>query len=344
VDRLTIGSDCEILIGREMLDPAVVLPDRPGRTTAAVLAQPGSRDVAGRLARALSSAGLRAPVRVLPDGEAAKTPEVVAEVWTWLAGEGLTRGDTVVAVGGGALSDIAGFAAATFLRGIEAVTVTTTLVGAVDAAIGGKTALNLGGKNLVGVFRHPARILIDLSILERLSEPLVRAGAAEALKTGLIGDPALVDLYERDGLDADLEEVVRRSVAVKAGVVERDPTERGERAHLNYGHTVGHAVERAAGVGHGPAVAIGMVAAGRASSLELGFADEQRQRAVLERLRLPVAAPPVSGSEVRGLLALDKKRDAAGLRMVLLEAIGVPRVWHVDSATVDAALAAVGIS
>lgn len=344
MDRLTIGAACEILIGRDLIDPAVVLPERPGRGAAAVLAQPGSAGTARRVAGALSAAGVRSPVRILPDGEAAKTPEVVAGVWAWLAEERLTRSDTVVAVGGGALSDAAGFAAATFLRGIEAVTVTTTLVGAVDAAIGGKTGLNLGGKNLVGVFRHPARIVIDIAILERLPEALLREGAAEALKTGLIGDPALVDLYERDGPDADLEVVVRRCAAVKAGIVARDPTEQGERAHLNYGHTIGHALERAAGIGHGAAVAVGMVAAGRASQRLLGFDGEERQRSVLARLGLPIAAPAVDAAQVRDLVALDKKRDAQGLRMVLLEAVGTPRVRHVDSATVNSALAAVGIS
>lgn len=342
--RLTIGPACEILVGRGLLEAVTVLPERPGRRVAAVLAQPGSVGWAQQIATAARSAGLRAPIRVLPDGEAAKTPDVVAGVWEWLAGEHLTRADTLVTVGGGALSDAGGFAAATFLRGIEAVAVATTLVAAVDAAIGGKTALNLGGKNLVGVFRHPVRIVIDIGILEGLPEHLLREGAAEALKTGLIGDPGLVEILERDGLDADLEDVVRRSAGVKAAIVERDPTEQGERAHLNYGHTIGHAVERAAGIGHGAAVAIGMVAAGRASRRLLGFDGEERQRAALTRLGLPTAAPAVDAAAVRPLIALDKKRDAQGLRMVLLEAIGRPRVLHVDSATVDAALAAVGIS
>jgi len=343
VERLRVGDACDVLIGRNLLDAPTVLPERPGRAAAAVLAQPGSERAARTVVEHLEGAGVRSPLRVLPDGEAAKTSEVAADVWSWLAEERIGRADTLVGVGGGALSDVAGFVAATFLRGIEAVTVTTTLVGAVDAAIGGKTALNLGGKNLVGVFRHPTRIVIDLSILETLPEPLIREGAAEALKTGMVGDPALVGLYERDGLLADLGEVVRRSVAVKAGIVNRDPTEQGERAHLNYGHTIGHAVERAAGMPHGWAVAVGMVAAARASHRLLGFEDEERQRAILERLGLPTAAPPVRASEVRYLVELDKKRDAAGIRMVLLEAVGAPRVRHVDSATVDAALAAVGI-
>ncbi len=177
----------------------------------------------------LREAGLAAELRVLPDGEAAKTLAVAEGVYEWLAGLGLTRADTVLGVGGGSLTDLAGFVAATFLRGVEAVYVPTTLVGAVDAAIGGKTGVNLGAKNLVGAFQHPARVVIDADLLDALPLGLRRDGAAEALKAGLIGDPDLVGLYERDGLEADPAEVVRRAVAVKAAVVGRDFREEGER-------------------------------------------------------------------------------------------------------------------
>ena len=138
--------------------------------------------------------------------------------------------------------------------------------------------------------------------------------------------------------------MVRRSLVVKAEVVGRDFLETGERAVLNYGHTVGHAIEVAAGIGHGPAVAIGMVAAGRASALAAGFSGEERQRAAVERLGLPIRAPKVDRAAVLRLLHMDKKRDAAGLRMVLLEDVGAPLVSHVDSATVDAALESVGVT
>lgn len=323
----------------------MVLGDRPGRARVAVLAQPGEP---ARLARALVGAlqgsDLAAEMRILPDGEEAKTLAVAAGVYEWLAGLGLTRDDTVLAVGGGALTDLAGFVAATFLRGVEAVYVPTTLLGAVDAAIGGKTAVNLGAKNLVGAFRHPARVVIDADVLDALPESLRREGAAEALKAGLVGDPNLVALYERDGLEADPLEVVRRAVAVKAAIVGRDFREQGERAYLNYGHTIGHAVEAATGVSHGSAVAVGMVAAGRAAALVAGFPEEERQREVIARLGLPVAGRGAGRGEVQRLLGLDKKRDAAGLRMVLLERVGRPRLEHVAAATVEAALAAVGIS
>jgi 3-dehydroquinate synthase len=348
VDRFLIGGISEVMVGRGLLAGGL-LPEQEGRRSAAVVAQPGSASIAERIAVDLVRTGLRAPMRVLPDGDAAKTLAVAEDVYGWLSAERIGRGDSLVAVGGGALTDVAGFVAATYLRGIEAVYVPTTLLGAVDASIGGKTGLNLEGKNLVGAFRHPARVIIDVAVLEALPEHLLREGCAEALKTGLIGDGALLDLLASTGLDADLGEVVRRSVAVKAAVVNRDPTEQGERAHLNYGHTVGHAVETATGCSHGHAVAVGMVAAGRASALVLGFPDEERQTTALERLGLPVTAVGRDGAApeagvVLGLMEKDKKRDHTGLRMVLLEAVGSPRVVHADAATVGAALEAVGIA
>jgi 3-dehydroquinate synthetase len=344
VDRILIGEVSEILVGRGIIGPDTVLDHRPDRRRVAVIAQPNVARLARGLARDIRAGGLAAEVRVVPDREAVKTLPAVGEIYTWLNDIGMTRQDTVVGVGGGALTDAAGFVAATYLRGVEAVYVPTTLLGAVDAAIGGKTAVNVGGKNLVGAFAHPRRVVVDADVLDRLPADIVREGAAEALKAGLIGDPDLVELYERDGLGADIEEVVQRAVAVKAAVVDRDFTEGGERAHLNYGHTVGHAVEVAAPMSHGHAVAVGMVAAGRVSALVAGFTGEDRQRAAIERLGLPTAAHGVAYEDAVRLMALDKKRSAEGLRFVVLEAIGRPGLRVVDSATLDAALQAVGIT
>ncbi len=332
--RISVGDASEVLIGRDLLDGGL-LREREGRERVVVLTQPGARSIAERVA-----AGLAAAILELPDGEDAKSLAVVEDAYRWLASQGLHRGDTVVAVGGGSLTDVAGFVAATYLRGIEAVYVPTTLLGAVDAAVGGKTGVNLDGKNLVGAFHHPSRVVIDVAVLEALPPELWREGAAEALKAGLIADPALVDLFERHGADAPLAEVVQRAVSVKAGVVADDFREAGRRAILNYGHTVGHAVEIAAGMRHGDAVAVGMVAAGAVSEAVCGFAHRARQDGIIAALGLPTAAA-ADRSEVRRLLALDKKRDAAGLRMVLLEAVGAPVVCHVDGATVEAALDAV---
>ena len=330
-------------IGRGILGAAPLLADRE-RAVAAFVAQPATAGIARSLAREAGAGGPHTAVRVLPDGEAAKDLGVVEDLYRWMLELGMTRSDTLVAVGGGALTDAAGFAAATYLRGIECSFVPTTVLAAVDAAIGGKTGVNLDGKNLVGAFRHPSRVVVDVDVLDRLPEPIKRDGLAEVLKAGLIGDLRLLELLEAGGIDADLEEAVGRAITVKADVVGRDFTEQGERAHLNYGHTIGHAVEVAGGFGHGEAVAVGMVAAGRASARECGFADEARQREAIARLGLPLAAPGVARDEALQLVDRDKKRDAAGLRMVLLEAVGAPLVRHVGSATVDAALDAVDIA
>ncbi|MBN2113807.1 MAG: 3-dehydroquinate synthase [Acidimicrobiia bacterium] len=345
MEVLRVAGATDVVVGRGLLSASLVVEERPGRRRAAFFCQPGEpARLSRRLARELQAAGMASAVRVLPDGEAAKTIEVAAAAYAWLAGLGLTREDTVVGVGGGALTDVAGFVAATFLRGVEAILVPTTLLGAVDAAIGGKTALNLGAKNLVGAFHHPSRVIVDADLLDGLPLDLRREGWAEALKAGLVGDPGLVAMFERDGTHTDLAEVVRRAVAVKAAIVGRDPRDHGERAHLNYGHTIGHAVEVAGGLSHGAAVAVGMVAAGRAGAELAGFAEEARQREVIASLGLPVAAPGLDGAEARRLIGQDKKRSGAGLRMVVLEVIGRPRLEMAPTATVSSALAAVGIS
>lgn len=343
MDEIVIEGATRILVGRGAPDAAAVLGGRPEPPVVAVVTQPGAARVARALVRTLRSAGAATGLRVLPDGEGAKDLGVVADLYRWLAELGVGRRDLLIGVGGGTVTDVAGFAAATWLRGIEVVHVPTTLLGAVDAAVGGKTGVNLDGKNLVGAFHHPTRVVIDVGVLDALPAALRREGLAEALKTGLIGDPGLVDLLEAEGEAADLAEVVRRSVAVKAAVVERDFREAGEREILNYGHTIGHAVEVATGIRHGEAVAVGMVAAGRASALLTGFADEARQRDLIGRLGLPTSAGGASRERVLELAALDKKRGPTGLRMVLLAAVGEPRVLPVDSATVDAALQAIGV-
>jgi 3-dehydroquinate synthetase len=333
----------DIVIGRHCIDAATVL-GREASGPIPILTQPGATDTARRLADSAAAAGLTAEVRTLPDGDEAKRLAVVDEVLRWLSDLGVSRDGIIVGVGGGALTDVAGFVAAVYLRGLAVAYVPTTLLGAVDASIGGKTGINVDGKNLAGLFRHPRTVVIDADVLDGLPDDIKRHGFAEALKAGLVGDPSLVDLIEHDGVGADLEEVVRRSVAVKVGIVGRDFEEAGDRAHLNYGHTVGHAVEAASGMPHGEAVAVGMVAAGRVSALVAGFADEERQRSLVAGLGLPVAAADADAREVRRHLGRDKKRDAGGLRMVVLEAIGSPQVVHVDAATVDIALESIGIT
>ncbi|HAX81109.1 MAG TPA: 3-dehydroquinate synthase [Actinobacteria bacterium] len=337
--ELVVGGVTAVWIGHRA-DAALVRADSAAQRIA-YMTQPG---IPGTIARRLAAAeGAAAFLIEVPDGDAAKSLAVTEEVCGRLAAAGMERGDLIVAVGGGAVTDLAGFVAAVYLRGIRVHYVPTTLLGAVDAAIGGKTGVNLEAKNLVGVFRHPARVIVDLDILGALSPAARRPGAAEALKAGMVGDAELVRLLERDGLDAPIDEVIERAIRVKAAVVEQDFREAGLRAVLNYGHTVGHALEVAARIGHGEAIAVGMVAAGRASALLLGFDAEDRQRAAIARLGLPIAAPAVDADRIRALLGADKKRSGGVPRMVLLAAIGNPLVAAVDDATVTAALTAVGI-
>ena len=333
-----------VLVGRAM-DQAVVgaVADlAPQRV--AVVCQPSTYDLAASYAALLAAAGFDATGYTLPDGEDAQPIAVVEEVYRYLNGQSFTRSDVIMGVGGGALTDVAGFVAGTYLRGIPAIYVPTPLLGAVDAAIGGKTGVNVDGKNLAGVFRHPDSVIIDIDTLDRLPLRQRAEGAAEAIKTGLVADMAIVEAYEADGIDVDLALVVDRSVAVKAAIVSEDFTERDRRAILNYGHTIGHAIETSTGRSHGTSVAIGMVAAGAAGAHLLGFSGQERQEAVLERVGLPLRAPEAKRETVRALMALDKKRDATGLRMVLLRDFMQPEVVAVDDATVEAGLHAVGLA
>lgn len=319
----------EIRIGRNLLED--VLPERE-RSRTVVLTQPGAEPVGRQIA-----ARLAAPVRVLPDGERAKAISVAEEMYRWLDEVDVDRHGTLVAVGGGTVSDLAGFVASTYLRGIELVTVPTTLLAAVDASIGGKNAVNLEAKNLVGTFWEPTRVVVDLDLLDRLPKERLRDGMAEIVKAGFIGDEQLVSLLEKDGLSASLSVAVPAAIAVKAGIVSRDPTEHGERALLNYGHTVGHAIERVAPVGHGEAIAVGMVVASALSERMLGFTDRHRHRAVIQRLELPITAAADLDSVMR-MMRSDKKRFRGSTRMVLLERIGSPLLVEVPEAAVSSVL------
>ncbi|HHC07112.1 MAG TPA: iron-containing alcohol dehydrogenase [Actinobacteria bacterium] len=349
MDRFLIGPPPDpastIVVGSGLVDRVgELLPPRPSRTQAVVVHQPTVAAVAGRVAASLAGAGLVVDVVEAPDGEAAKTLGAVGALYRRFNDLRLDRGGLVAAVGGGALCDAAGFAAATYLRGIEAAYVPTTLLAGVDAAIGGKTGINVEGKNLVGAFAHPRLVAVDLDVLRGLPARLLAEGHVEALKTGYVGDAGLVDHYRRRGPEVSLEEVVPRAVAVKAKIVEADFREGDRRAHLNLGHTVGHAVETATGRSHGEAVAVGLVAAAAASAKVTGFDWVDDVRRILEGLGMPTSAPDADPRRVLALMGLDKKRSRGAWRMVLLEEVGVPRVVDVDDATVRAALDAVGIA
>jgi 3-dehydroquinate synthetase len=318
--------------------PVSLLPDRGGRSLSAVFTQAGALDVAREVSELTSGA----PVMELPDRDEAKSLEIAEKGYQWLAGLQLGRHDTVLGVGGGAVTDTAGFIGATWLRGVEVVLVPTTLLGAVDAAIGGKTGINLAGKNLVGAFHLPSRVVINLKVLDQVPYELRLEGTAEALKAGLVGDPKLVEVYESHGLAAPLDEVVPKAVAVKVDVVNNDYREDGRRAILNFGHTIGHAVEIAGAMPHGFAVAVGMVAAGAVSSAKYGFSNDWLTN-LIGNLGLPVSVDGVSADLVFELIGRDKKRSAGGTRMVLLRAVGDPVVEVVGHDDVMLGMRAVGI-
>ncbi|HVR77415.1 MAG TPA: 3-dehydroquinate synthase family protein [Acidimicrobiia bacterium] len=338
---LTVAGSTELIVGHGL--PDVILPVRAGRQRVAVITQPGATQIALDVAQRLREIGLQVEVIGLPDRDEAKTLAVAESVYEALARFGFGRHDTVVGVGGGSVTDLAGFVAGTWLRGVEVVHIPTTLLAAVDAAIGGKTGVNLAGKNLVGLFWHPTRVVVDVGILGRLPGSLRREGLAEALKAGIVGDPELFDLLATHGEDSELEEVVTRAAAVKARVVGEDERESGVRATLNFGHTIGHAIEFASPLSHGECVAVGMVAAGRISERRLRFPGFQRMVAAIAGLGLPIRVDGLDRARVEDLLRHDKKRDAEGLRMVLLRSLGDPVVEHVDDVDLESGLGAVGL-
>ena len=337
--RVPVGDSSEVLIGPRL--PLRLLPPSPHREQAVVIAQPGAMAVAHRVMDRLAAEAVPTLIEV-PDREGAKSLEVVGMLYRRLAELNLGRHDTIVGVGGGATTDVAGFAAATWLRGVECVLVPTTLLGAVDASIGGKTGINVMGKNLAGAFWHPSRVAISLDVLAALPEGLLREGSAEVIKAGFIADPRIVEILDTHGLSFPMAEVVRRAVTVKAEVVTGDFREAGRRAILNFGHTVGHGIEVVCGLPHGYAVSVGMVAAAAISADRYGF-DENLVRHPLEGLGLPTRAAGAHREVVRRLVSRDKKRTAAGMRMVLLRGIGDPVVEHVDGDLVELGMDAIGV-
>jgi 3-dehydroquinate synthase len=289
----------------------------------------------------------------VPSGEAAKSVRGLERVWEGLAARGLGRDGAIVALGGGSVSDLAGFAAATWLRGVPWVALPTTLLAQVDASVGGKTAVDLAaGKNLVGAFHQPAGVLVDPGTLATLPARHRRSGLAEVLKTGFAVDAALWNWLEArldalaEGEAPALAGAVARTIAAKARVVEADERERegGGRSALNFGHTLGHAIEAALGYRrllHGEAVAVGMRAAAWLSVRVAGLKPEShiRLEAALDHLGLPIRMPPLALPRVLKAMRQDKKRAGATTRWVLTPRIGdasVPRA--VDSRLVRAAL------
>ena len=287
---------------------------------------------------ALRDGGWEAESIEVPDGESSKSLEVAASLYDRLVEMGVDSGGAVFALGGGVVGDLAGFVAATYRRGIRLAQLPTTLLGQVDASIGGKVAVNHPrGKNLIGAFHQPAGVVIDTATLESLPEREVRSGLAEIIKHAAIADAALFEFLEAElAAFVRLDEltvryVLARNCQIKAQVVEEDPYDKGARACLNYGHTIGHAIERAAGewdLRHGEAVAIGIVAEARLA-LELGVCEEatvERQVALVEAAGLPTSAPRIDIERALRGLEQDKKIAAGRLRLPVVPDIGTVRV------------------
>jgi shikimate kinase/3-dehydroquinate synthase len=280
---------------------------------------------------ALKRAGYRVHVISIPAGEASKTLATASNVYDGLVAARAERTDFIVCLGGGVVTDLGGFVAGTYLRGLDFVHVPTTLLGMVDAAVGGKTGVDHPrGKNLIGGFFQPRAVVIDPAVLETLPERELRAGGAELIKHGLILDAGLV--AELEAAEGDLSalrsaRLIARSVAIKAAVVSEDEREQGRRTLLNYGHTIGHAIESVTGYQswlHGEAVAVGMHAAGLIA-LELGLLPGEaleRQQALLRSFGLPERAPGLDAGAIIDATLVDKKVRGGAVRWVLLEAIG----------------------
>jgi 3-dehydroquinate synthase len=337
--RLTVNAATpyDVVVGRGITAELRSLLD--GAARVAIIHPPTLRDRAEVLRASLVSDDLVVHLVEVPDGEAAKTAEVLTFCWKVLGGAGFTRSDAIVGLGGGSTTDLAGFVAASWLRGVRFVNLPTTVLGMVDAAVGGKTGINTdAGKNLVGAFHEPAGVLCDIDTLASLSLPEIRSGMAEVAKCGFIADPSILASIEEnpagvlDPEEALLTELITKGIAVKAATVEQDLRETGGtsgigREALNYGHTLGHALEREHSytMRHGEAISVGMVFAAELAR-GAGYIDDTlvaRHRNILRMIGLPTSTdadfePLLSGMRV------DKKARGNTLRFVVLQGLANP--------------------
>ena len=343
-----------IHIGAGLLERAdLLVPLLPQRRVALVTNHTVAPLYLDRVARSLEAAGIGSVRIVVPDGEAHKDWPTLNKVFDALLENRCDRKTAIVALGGGVIGDLAGFAAATYQRGVPFVQVPTTLLAQVDSSVGGKTAINHPlGKNMIGAFHQPLAVLADMDTLATLPPAELRAGLAEVIKHGAIRDAAFFDWLESN-IDAllrldrgALAYAVKRSVEIKAAVVAVDERETGLRALLNFGHTFGHAIEAGLGFGawlHGEAVAAGMVMAADLSA-RLGMldrADADRLSRLVARAGLPVAGPALGPARYLDLMAIDKKAEAGRIRFILLDRLGAARISDsVPPGTLQATLSA----
>ncbi|GIH27368.1 3-dehydroquinate synthase [Acrocarpospora phusangensis] len=333
VTRIRVHGDApyDVVVGTGVLAelPALV---GEGVRTVAVVSPASLPEISRPVCESLRAAGYEVVSLPVPDGEQAKTVGVAAELWSAFGRYGITRTDAVVGVGGGATTDLAGFVAATWLRGVKVIQVPTTLLAMVDAAVGGKTGINTPeGKNLVGAFYPPKGVLCDLATLVSVPREDYVAGLAEIIKGGFIADPTILMLVEDDPAGARVPEgdhtraLIERKIQVKADVVGADLKESGLREILNYGHTLAHAIERVEDyrIRHGEAVAIGLVYAAEVARLDGRLADAvvDRTRSILTSVGLPTSYRKDAWPRLREHMRVDKKSRGAKLRLVVLDDI-----------------------
>lgn len=315
-------------IGSGLLDRAgaLITASTGSRTCAVITDTTVEKLYAARVCRSLQDAGVTVRLYAFPAGERSKNIAVYGEMLEFLAENKLTRSDFVVALGGGVAGDMAGFAAATYQRGVDYIQMPTTLLAASDSSVGGKTAIDLAaGKNLAGAFHQPKMVICDTDTFQTLPEEDFSGGMAETVKHALIADAGFYRFLMEEPVRERIGDVVRRNVEIKASVVGEDEFERGRRKILNFGHTLGHAIEKNSGftVPHGHAVAMGMVLAARAAE-RLGYSPAGTLDAVLaacRRFQLPVQCP-YTAPQLFAAAVSDKKRSGGSIDVVVLEEIG----------------------
>jgi 3-dehydroquinate synthase len=337
--RIQVGAlePYEVLVGRSLLDDVPMYLS--GARKVLIIHPVGLSVSAETLRDSLAEKGFESVLAGVPDGEDSKRIEVAAFCWGILGKSEFSRTDMIIGFGGGTVTDLAGFVAATWLRGVGVVQIPTTLLAMVDAAVGGKTGVNTSeGKNLVGVFHSPKAVLVDLDTLESLPRNELLAGFAEVVKCGFISDTSILETIEKDVSEAtrigssSFADLITRAIKVKAAVVAEDFREQGLREILNYGHTLGHAIELAERYKwrHGAAISIGMVFVAELAHLNgrLSSSDVQRHRDILSSLGLPVSYPGDKWPQLLANMRIDKKSRAGSLRFVVLDQIGKPTIMH----------------
>lgn len=334
--RVTGDTEYTVTVGRGILDR---LPEALGDRVNKVLIvhTPTVGRIADELRESLQQRYSQVLLAEVPDAESAKRVEVAAFCWQILGQADFTRSDAVIGLGGGAVTDLAGFVAATWLRGVRLVQVPTTVLGMVDASVGGKTGINTAeGKNLVGCFYAPSAVICDIELLATLPRNEILAGFAEVAKCGFIAEPEILDLLEADvdlatdPATPEFQRVVELAIRVKARVVSEDFREGGLREILNYGHTLGHAIEHAERYQwrHGVAISIGMMYAAELGRMAGSLSDEvvERHRRILSSLTLPLNYPDGRWPGLLATMQRDKKARAGMLRFIVLDDIAKPRV------------------